>query len=292
MGNISTLSQLSTGAVSLSNLILVSPQNTVGYQPLNPPSQNGAPVQLPPALIFHYEGEQTSKFESDITDHFVENNSAIQDQVSLKPIEITTHGFIGELNDVPPAALAILQAATTKLTNISGYLPTLSVTALLAYNAAFGAYQIAANAVNSVVSTWGSVTGGINGGQSVVGPNGIQTQPNQNKQQTMYQQFFGYWNNRTLFNVQTPWAVFSNMVIKSLIAIQDDKTNMVTDFNITFKQLRFASTQLSGFDSSVTQTRLSAQSSGVVNNGTSIPTSSTSVSTAVSGAYPGLGAVG
>src|SRR6266576_7254366 len=106
MGNISALSQLTSAATALSNLILVSPQTTIGYQPQNTPTQNGQTNQPPPALLFHYEGEQTASLQSDITDHYIEDNTALQDQIALKPEETTTHGFIGELNDVAPPALA------------------------------------------------------------------------------------------------------------------------------------------------------------------------------------------
>ena len=287
MGNISSLSQVTTAATTLSNLILVSPQNTIGYQPQNSPTSNGTTAQPPPSLLFHYEGEQTVMLESDITDHYIEDNTAIQDQIALKPEIITTHGFIGELNDVPPAALAAVKAVADKLTVISAYTPSLSVSALLAYNQAFQLYEVAQNAVNSAVSTWSSITNV--GGESVIGSNGLVSQPNQTKQQLMFQQFYGYWRNRTLFTVQTPWAVFQNMAIRSLRAIQDAETNVVTDFEVSFKMLRFASTQISVFDSSAAQGRLANQSAGITDLGTSTPASSTSINSALSGSYPGLG---
>src|SRR6185312_8744514 len=102
MPDLSSLASITTAATALSNLILVNPQKTIGYQPQNAPSNNGQTAQLGPSLLFHYEGEQTASLESDITDHYIENNTAIQDQIALKPVIITTHGFIGELNDIPP----------------------------------------------------------------------------------------------------------------------------------------------------------------------------------------------
>src|SRR5271170_7629799 len=118
-----SLSTATTGITALSNLIVVSPQSTTGYQPQNPPSASGviSTAQQPPAILFHYEGEQTVALESDITDHYIEDNTAIQDQIALKPVMITTHGFIGELNDVPPSFLSLLQSASQKLTTISAY---------------------------------------------------------------------------------------------------------------------------------------------------------------------------
>lgn len=280
MGNISALSQVTTTATALSNLILVSPQTTIGYQPQNPPNQNGNPTQPPPALLFHYEGDQTGQLQSEITDHYIEDNTAIQDQIALRPPVITTHGFIGELNDVPPAALALIKSAADKLTVISAYTPALSASALLAYNEAFQLYQVGLNAVNSGVSAWNSINN-TQGGESVIGQNsvtgifGLTIQPNQTKQQQMFQQFFGYWNNRTLFTVQTPWAVFQNMAIEQVLAVQDATTTMITDFNVTFKQIRMATSQSGGnLNSANMQNRASTQASGVVNQGTNTPAAS------------------
>lgn len=260
------LSQASTLIGSLTGLLLASPQTTQGYVPMNPPGAGGFLSSFfnPPGILFHYEGEQTVSLQSDITDHFLENNTSIQDQIALKPIIITTHGFIGELNNVPPKALGILSQAANTLTTIGSYVPGLSVTAQNAYNEAFAAYQIASSAVNAGVSAVSSLTGG--GGASVVGTGGAFTKvPNQNLQQGYFQQFYGYWNNRVLFTVQTPWAIFQNMAILNLRAIQDETTRMITDFEVTFKQINTANTNLSTLGA---QGRLASQASSLVSSGT------------------------
>lgn len=151
--NIAALATTSTLIGSISGLLLASPQKTQGYQPQNAPGPTGLVSLLsqPPGILFHYEGEQTASFSSDITDHFLEDNTAVQDQIALKPIIITTHGFIGELNNVPPPALALLQQTANTLVTINSYVPGASITAQLAYNKAFAAYQLAESAANSAV---------------------------------------------------------------------------------------------------------------------------------------------
>lgn len=287
--NLGGLAPLTTAAQALSNLVLVSPQKTIGYQPQNKNSQTG---QQPPALLFHYEGEQTVALESDITDHFIEDNTAIADQIALKPEIVTTHGFIGELNNVPPKALALLQFLANKLTAVDAYTPVLSQTALIAYNEAFLAYQVAQNVITAGVSAWSSLTG--QDGENVIGSNGIGNQfnadtgevkNNQSKQQIAFQQFYGYWRSRTLFTVQTPWAVFQNMAIKSLRAIQDAETRMITDFEVQFKMMRFASTTSTAGIAAILQGRAAAQAAGLVDLGTTTPSPSIGVSS-------GLGKLG
>jgi hypothetical protein len=223
-----------------------SPQNTIGYQPT---LQNGSNVN-PPALLFQYEGEQSVELKSDITDHWNESNDALQNQIALRPPRVSTKGFICELTDAPAnAALAALQIAANKLTIVGGLSPQLSVAAADAYNQAAFKYATAQNAANAAVSAFGSITAGLGGpsGEAVVSNGGItNTSLNlfgfgtQSKQQVMFQQFFGYWNSRTLFTVQTPWAVFQNMAIESVRPVQDAETNMITTFELTFKQMRFA----------------------------------------------------
>lgn len=245
--NLSQLSNVTTAATSLANLILVSPQQTIGYQPQNAPSYAGNTAKPPPAILFNYEGEQAVTLKSDITDHYVENNTAIQDQIALKPETFVTQGFIGELNDIAPAALQPLKTIAEKLTTIGAYVPQLSETATLAYAEAFLLYQTGAALANSAVATWSSINGSdFTGGQGVINGSGLAdgNKKTQTKQQIYFQQFYGYWRNRTLFTIQTPWAVFQDMAIESLRAIQDAETRMISDFEVTFKLMRFASTQV------------------------------------------------
>lgn len=267
--NLSVLAPVTTAATSLSNLVLVSPQSVIGYQPQKPGSSQ--PPYGAKAFLFNYEGEQSVRLESDITDHYVEDNTAVQDQIALKPEIIRTEGFISELNNVPPAALKILQTVAQKLTAVGAYTPGLSAAALLAYDEAFFLYQVAANAANSAISAWNSING--TGGESVVDAGGLTKESNQNQQQLAFQTFYGYWRKRTLFTVQTPWAVFQNMAIQSIDAVQDETTNTISSFKIAFKMIRTASSDQ--FILLRAQERAATQSAGLNNLGTQSLSNST-----------------
>lgn len=271
--NLSALAPATTAATSLSNLILVTPQENLGYQPQNPPTKDGVIAQNPPTLLFHYEGEQTVTLESDITDHYIEDNTAIQDQVALRPELISTHGFIGELNDVVPKALRPLKIAADKLTTLVAYTPQLTETALIAYTQAFFAYQVASQAINAGVAAWSSIVGGP----------GVQT-----KQAAMFQQFYGYWQKRTLFTVQTPWGLFQDCAILSLRAIQDAETRVITDFEVRFKKLRFAKTTSFAAQTTTLQGRAAPQASGLVDCGASTPTSSITLNQGLAQNFAGV----
>lgn len=262
--NLETLSQATLTATTLGNLILVSPQKQLGIKP----TQQGKMSLNVPSFLFHIKGEEQVNLKSDITDHFVEDNTAINDHVTLRPEIVTCQGFIGELNNVTPEILVALRVAADKLTLVNAFTPALSITALRAYNLAEQLARITANSVEAGVASWNSISnsklGTTKGQLNEIGSTGLVTDNgNQTKQQQAFQQLYGYWKKRVLFKVQTPWAIFNNMIIEDMTAIQDEETDMITDFKIQFKIMRFAETQ-SGPPS---QGRFANQSSQEVNLG-------------------------
>ncbi len=290
--NLSALGSATTSANALAGLVLVTPQSVVGYQPQNPPDDDGE-VSLDeesPAFLFDYEGEQKVILESDITDHYAEDNLSIEDMIALKPERYVTRGFVGELNDVVPALLKPLKLAADKLLIIGSYTPDLTLTALIAYQNAQLAYDTVANVANAAVAAWSTVGNAFSGnnGQNVIGANGIVVDEDgnansspQNKQQVAFQKFYGYWRSKTLFTVQTPWAVFQNMAIARCTPTQGEETNTVSEFEIEFKMIRFASSTLvgglTGLDASNSpsmQNYAAAQAAGATNLGISSPSES------------------
>lgn len=282
---LNALSSVAGAIGALGNLVLVSPATTVGYQPLNPPDPTGKVTPQAPstALVFHYEGENVAAMESDITDHWVENNSSMEDHIGLKPETITVHGFIGELNDVPPPALNLVHMVSQTLVPIGAFTPQLSITAQQRYNEALYAYQTIQKAANAAVGAFGLIT--MENNEPIPGTDnvfrvGLGTP--QNLQQKMFQQLYGYWYKRTLFNVQTPWVILTNMAIKSLRAIQDSETRMITDFEITFKKIRYASTATeAGGLSAIGQAKNGIAKALSSNNGTSSGTPGFSMGRAI-----------
>jgi hypothetical protein len=233
---INSFQDITTAAQTITTAIaLVTPQANVGYRAQ---SLTGS---LLPTLLFHTEGENVAHLQSDITDHYTEINSAIQDQIALKPEEVTVHGCIGELNDVFPVGTPINPTITATLLAVQSFIPAFTTSGQAAIDSAAAGYLTAQTAQDAVVSIWGGLSG--NSTNTVIGSSGITIAGvGQNLQQTMFQQFYLYWKNRTLFTIQTPWAVFTNMAILELRAVQDDTTRMITDFYISFKLLRFSST--------------------------------------------------
>ncbi len=220
------ISAIPTNVNSISNIILVTPQENSGISPQQKPGQQKQ--NQPESILFHTIGEEFLNLTSDITDHFVEGNTAIQDQIALKPEIYTVEGYIGELNNVTPKALIPLKTAADKLSTLSPFVPAISSAAQIAYNNADQAYRVAELAVGAAVSAWNTIS------------NSGSKNPIQNKQQNVFNRFYGYYLARQLFTVQTPWNKLSDMAILSLKATQDADTRVITGFSVTFKKIRFA----------------------------------------------------
>lgn len=279
--NLSALSTLTTTATELANLILVSPQKDRGITP----QLEASSEVFPESFLFDVYGDQSVNLESDITDHYVEDNTARQDQISLKPDLVTIRGYVSELNDVVPPALEPLKTAALKLNILVGYVPQLSVTANLVYAQAFQAYQVARLAQGAAVNAWGTVNGDVGLPAEIVNGRLFVGDSIQNKQQLAFQKFYGYWSRRTLFTVQTPWAIFKNMAIYRLRALQPEDTRVITDFEIIFKPIRYAETRRSG-QVDFGQGRFNDQASVVVDGGVNTPPP---VTDSLSSLFPSLG---
>lgn len=240
MPDLGSISTAVTTATALGNIVLVTPE-PVDYQPQSIPNADGSIPQQPEKFAFDYEGEQSVTLSSDITDHYIEDNTAIQNQIALRPVMFQTQGFIGELNDVPPIGLQTLKQIADKLTPLTAYAPELTVGGQIAYNNALSAYQAAQNLANNAVASWNTINRDA-GASTITGQQVTEQSKNQTKQQKAFLKFFGYWNERRLFTLQTPWAIFKDMAILNVRAVQDAETNVITTFEVQFKQMRFAET--------------------------------------------------
>lgn len=231
--NLAGLSQGISAISDVSNLVLVSPVSQEGFKPQFDEQALGS------SILFDYSTEDTIQLSSEITDHFVEDNVSINDHIAIKPEIVTVRGVVAELNQLITQSPLLDRTAIDKLTLINAYQPELTLTALRAYNQAEQGYRVAVNAKNNVLNTLSSALG-RNRNATIESGNLTEGAGSQSKQQIFFTKFYGYWRNRTLFNVQTPWAIFKNMAIQNMQAIQGEDTDTMSDFVITFKALRFA----------------------------------------------------
>lgn len=234
-----------TAGTSITNAFLVILQQ-VSFDVKSP-----KPTDI--SFLFDYREQDTADLQSDITDHFTEENSAIQDEIALRPIRVTLHGYIGELSDKKEGIAQTVQAIASQLTVLAPYVPQLTVSALQFYAQAEQIYNAASAAANQINQAFRLATGAAK----------------QTKQSVAYSFFKEQWQKRALFTVMSPWEIHENMAIESLHAVQEGESQTVSDFRITFKEMRFA--QTTSLTSVIAQGRRSQMAALPVYQGTSNP---------------------
>lgn len=221
---------------NLANLVDLASTAATMYvvQPADPNSE---------VFLFDTRGEEEAKIESDITDNWIENNSAIQDHIGLKPLIITLRGYVGELtNKVDPDIQELLRkyenssdkAPNLTVAPLNPFLPSLTTQAQYIVNRAeevYGVYKKANKTVNRIDEKMAGI------------PTADLT-----RQQEVFNKLKLLWENRSLSYVYTPYGIFPNMAILTLNARQDEETKSISEFSVTFKQIRIADQVASYYD--------------------------------------------
>lgn len=187
-------------------------------------------------FIFDYEGDTTITVQSEITDHYTEQNTFFNDQAAQKPQRITLRGFVGEIVANPDAgllgALATLQGKLTTLDAILGkYTP--------------GAIQKIQQGLNKATDVVNKIDNAISRAQNLVGLF-IGSAPAPTKQELAYQQLSALWANNTVFTLDTPFNYFRSVMIEHMTFVQDETTKQWSEVSVTVKEVRFTGTVVEG----------------------------------------------
>jgi hypothetical protein len=192
-------------------------------------------------LAFDYMGEVKIESNSDITEHYMEDNNPTQDHIALAPRRVTLRGIVGELvaGPRPRGVLGVLNNIQDSLTTIPGYLPGKTPQYILKAGRAISKAQNIATQVSSAVSRGKSLWNMFSGGNVAA-----------TKQAKMYQKLETIRQNRSiLVTVNTPFLTFENMAIESITSMQPEDTKFLSEFTVTLKEIRYAAviaTQLPG----------------------------------------------
>lgn len=187
-------------------------------------------------FVFDIEDEGMAMLQADITDHYTEDNKALQDHIAIKPRRITLRGYVGEVVYSEPGQTdnSNIQQVVQKLTAIDAFLPQLSDAAIQVQQAISGIDSAGVNAqtLNTTIPPSANLYALVKNSLGLVGT----TQ----RQQQAFQFFAGCQSAQILMGIQTPWEFLANMAVETMIAIQNPDSIFITDFSITFKQIRLA----------------------------------------------------
>lgn len=215
-------------------------------------------------LFFDTVTDDSVNFQSQITDNYVENNTAIQDHIALAPIIVTLHGLRGELvytwdqalND-EANALAYQEAVNTKkeaeieknkkLGAIEVYFPQFSNSTALAYN--INTLIEAAKTKAKVV--YDKLTNkNLSTNSAFTQYSGLSTNIKESRVRKCADYLKQAWQSRKAFVVDTPFGQYTNMYIQA-IALHQGNENYRCELDVTMKQIRFADVATTAADQAV-----------------------------------------
>lgn len=180
-------------------------------------------------FIFDYEGDTQVVVQSEITDHYTEQNAFVNDHAAQKPQRITLRGFVGEL--VANPNLGVLGALNTLQSKLS------TLPALLGKYTPGVVDKIAA-ATTTATTVVNKVDNAISRAQNIVGLI-LPSTPSATKQEKAYQQLYTLWANNAVFTLTTPFTYFRSVMIEHMMFIQDETTKQWCEISVTVKEMRF-----------------------------------------------------
>jgi hypothetical protein len=185
-------------------------------------------------FVFDIPKETRIRLESESTDHYAEDNSALQDHIALKPIIIETGGFVSELKYTVADPKDEIQELVERLTTINAFIPPLTEAARSTRDA-INTAQTETNSLDTLGATTNSAIDIYKAYKDI--------NPPDTEQARIFNFFKALRDARQLVAIDSPWGFYNNLEIRSLNAVQSQDTKSVTDFSLTLKEFRTVRTQ-------------------------------------------------
>lgn len=184
-------------------------------------------------FVFDVEGETTINLRTEITDHYLEDNTTVQDHIAVKPKKVTLKSYVGELVYRPEdEGATFVEKTVRKLTVLNGYLPQLTT-------AAQAIKDLNAEDITSLIDSVGDTISTQTVNKAVdyysLARNILNAD---SKQQEAYLYFKALMEQKILVSLQTPFEYINNMAIESIVAYQGEDSRFISDFTITLKEIR------------------------------------------------------
>lgn len=199
---------------------------------------------------FHIPQTEAIKLENDITDHFTETNSTIQDHIAQKPITITLTGLVGDYFYSVNQIEDMLARIVPTLTLVKEFLPSVSAATAFLKSKKINTFNSLKSKIASKYSGNETEAFKLNASTSVAAADFSymdlfalfqQLYKLKSAQTRAYIFFECLWKARGLVTVETTWKRFNNMAVQS-ISVRRDNNADITDFSATFKQISTVST--------------------------------------------------
>ena len=187
--------------------------------------------------LFDIPQEETLKLSKDITDHYTEDGSFLNDHRVIKPKTITLRGLVGELvdfykdNSVLGKVEGFTGALANRLTTIEAYsFGYLSPQALQTARQIVAKAQYAAAQAKALEKRAENVMGFFKDQGET-----------KTRQQKAYDDLLALFNTDQLLTIETPWGSMENMMIQELELTQGEESQDQSDITLTLKEVRITS---------------------------------------------------
>lgn len=241
---------------------------------------------------FHIPQREQVTMSSDITDHYIEDNSPVQDHIACKPIEITLQGYQGEYFYANQKFESKIANIVPTMALVTEFLPQVNTITQQVKSIKLG-YEERQNTLqnlyNQNIST-STVTGSILGqndtntiagaiNNTVTGQADLKTKASllydatksnlnstdlfqafqdlyklKSAQTRAFLFFEALWKSQRYFTVETSWKRYDNMAITNVTPVRDNNAD-ITDFKVTLKQLHFTQSKSITIDNKAGRTR-------------------------------------
>lgn len=188
---------------------------------------------------------------AEITDHFVEDNSAVQDHMAIKPIKYTVRGLIAEKVFTPlePYEYTVPYREIDKLGTGINLLGTLNPTLSSYMQTAVAAYQYVEASVKRYSSTISNIMDFFTKNKTGRTINATSTRDviKDSKQERALSEILALRDARTLINLDTPYGDFTGFLIENA-KIEQGANIWQSELVVTLKEYREVSTQTAKID--------------------------------------------
>lgn len=253
---------------------------------------------------FHVPETEQIQFENEITDHYIETGSAIQDHIAQRPIIITLTGLVGDYFYSVNKIEDMLALVTPTVSLVKEFVPEFSKITKQVKNAKYS-YEASLNTsvINEIksningTSSLGVIKDTINANISgAVTPSEISQAVNNYQPKikrlinaitnnvsgedlfTLFQSLYkiksaqtraflffeGLWRRQIAFSVETTWKRYDNMLVEKITPMRDSNAD-ITEFSLTLKQVKYAETQSVSVNDAAN--RVEQQKSSIVDKG-------------------------
>lgn len=206
---------------------------------------------------FDIPERENVRLTAEITDHFTESNTFINDHIVRKPIRITLSGMKGELVFRQPEGVpGGIQELANNLEIVDVYLGDFTPGMLQSIQRAISRAQSAVAVLNQNLNKTQNILAALSG-----------EGPEETLQEKAYKELKALFRSNQLVTVQTPWEFFDSMIIEELSFSQGGETAGRSEIQITLKEMRFADIEINSFDENIFPVREQIQASETEDTG-------------------------